>query len=574
MELIAVRKNLVKILLTFVVVIALGFSFGTEVQANSMSSLDYHIELQQDGSGVITETRDMYLTEDTEIYLVMERLGDSEVTDFHVSDFGEPLIFEPDWDIHASREEKAGKYGIVQTDQGQELSWGIGEYGDHTFTVSYTITDMVRQLEDGQGMNWRLFDGSNNINPEHVTLTISGPGPFTPDDTRIWGFGFDGEIYLEDGQLVGWSNTALSGQNHITILMQFSDSPFQPSLSLDQTLSRQEELAKEGSSYNDDSGSGTFEILIFIVIGAFIFVVTSFTIIFTTLRHRAVQRENPLITGKKRRILNEDKYYREVPYRHAPITDVAYLLQEVGKGEVEDYFSAFILKWLKNNQITYITDKTDGKARKGFSTIEVKENHASYVASPLERDFWHVIVSAAGSDGKLQEKKLQRWTKENYKKLDAIKLELVTQSKTRLLDQYYLTEKKVKVMGAFSAIVTKGTPKGEDLFNHLVQFDNYLTDFSLLDEREVKEVMLWEDLLIWASLYGIADQVAEQLEKFYPQYMNETNITFTDIYLMHMFSRSFTKGYQSGVSAASGGGGSTSFGGGGGSFGGGGGGSR
>lgn len=182
-----------------------------------------------------------------------------------------------------------------------------------------------------------------------------------------------------------------------------------------------------------------------------------------------------------------------------------------------------------------------------------------------------MITSAADSDGKLYEKKLKNWTENNYKKITDIKLELDSQSKERLFDQDYLIEKRVDIMNIFSTTIIKSTPKGEELFNNLIQFENYLDDFSLLNEREVKEVVMWEDLLIWASLYGLADQVSKQLEKFHPQYINNTQITYTDIYLMRMYTRSFTKGYESGYSAASGGGGSTSIGGGGGSFGGGGG---
>lgn len=555
-------------------VILFLFGLSSEVDAaNTMSSLDYHIELQEDGSGVITETRQMYLTEDTEIYIVMENLGGSEVLDFHVSDFDEPLTYEPDWDINASREEKAGKYGIVQTSQGQELSWGIGEYGEHEYTVTYTITDMVRQLEDGQGMNWRLFDGHNNINPKEVTLTITGPRPFTVDDTRIWGFGFDGEVYLENGKLVGWSNTALSDQNHITILMHYLNEPFEPRLSLDQTLSEQEMLAKEGSSYNEDSSTDIIAIILSLVIGGFFLFTFVMVLGYGVFYKRALSRERPLITGRKRRAMNEDKYARDVPYPHAPMTDVAYLLQQVDKGKEEHYFGAFILKWIKEGRLAHTTKQTGKLKKKETSKLEIKRD-VDLNAPPLEQKFWDIISAAAGSDSVLDEKKLKKWAEKNYKQIEKVKNEIPIQSKKHLIDRGYLKTKMVKVMKIFPVEIIEGTTEGEDLFNHLVQFENYLADFSLLDEREINEVLLWEDLLIWASLYGRADQVAEQLKQFYPQHVNDTSITYTDIYLMSMFSRSFSSGYTTGLSASSGGGGATSFGGGGGSFGGGGGGSR
>lgn len=139
----------------------------------------------------------------------------------------------------------------------------------------------------------------------------------------------------------------------------------------------------------------------------------------------------------------------------------------------------------------------------------------------------------------------------------------------------YLDPKEITVFKLFTSVVLSSTDLGEALSNHLVQFENYLKDFSLVNEREAKEVFLWDELLIWASLYGIAKEVAQQFEKLYPQYIQESQFTYADFYVMTMFTNSFASGYHSGQSAASrGAGGGTSLGGGGGSFGGGGGGSR
>ncbi|SDB84443.1 Predicted membrane protein [Pelagirhabdus alkalitolerans] len=563
------KNNFRKIFIALAVTLTLSVTFTAQAFANSMSSLDYHIELQEDGSGVITETRDMYLTEDTEIYIVMENLGGSEVTDFHVSDFGEPLTYEPDWDINASREEKAGKYGVVETSDGQELAWGIGEYGEHEYTITYTITDMVRQLEDGQGMSWQLFDGRDNINPEEVTMTITGPESFTTGDTRIWGFGFDGEVYLEDGELVGWSNESLSDSNHITILMQFLNEPFQPILSLDQTLSEQEDLATEGSTYNTSDGTG---ITLAIVIIGLVLVGVLIITIFGGSYKRAVKRANPLIKGRERQKLNEDQYYRDEPYKEGSVTDIAYLLKELGKGGMEPYFNAFMLKWLKEGHITLSHEETGRLFKSEKTSIQLEETPP--FTDEFEKRFWEILESSANIQGVVTDSELNEWAQKNYKKIQDIDVDLPVKSKEKLIDNFYLEEVEVSYLGNLKAQVTKGTEKGEELFNHIVQFENYLKDFSLIDERRAKEVALWDDLLIWASLYGIAEQVAEQLKDFHPTYFEESNISYTNLYMMHIFSRNMSTGYSAGVNASSGGGGATSFGGGGGSFGGGGGGSR
>jgi uncharacterized membrane protein len=48
----------------------------------------------------------------------------------------------------------------------------------------------------------------------------------------------------------------------------------------------------------------------------------------------------------------------------------------------------------------------------------------------------------------------------------------------------------------------------------------YLKEFSLIDERHVSEVSLWKDYMIFATLFGIADQVIKDMKKINPEYFN------------------------------------------------------
>ena len=48
----------------------------------------------------------------------------------------------------------------------------------------------------------------------------------------------------------------------------------------------------------------------------------------------------------------------------------------------------------------------------------------------------------------------------------------------------------------------------------------FLKEFSLLDERHVQEVKLWKDYMIYATLFGIADQVIKDMKKINPEYFN------------------------------------------------------
>ena len=111
----------------------------------------------------------------------------------------------------------------------------------------------------------------------------------------------------------------------------------------------------------------------------------------------------------------------------------------------------------------------------------------------------------------------------------------------------------------------------------------FLKDFTLIKDRGVVEVKLWNDYLVFASLYGIADQVIKDFRKVCPEYFrlsssaefvadSATNIMIWD--MINMTSRDFNVAastYEASLnsSSSSGGGGSSSWGGGGGFSGGG-----
>ena len=43
-----------------------------------------------------------------------------------------------------------------------------------------------------------------------------------------------------------------------------------------------------------------------------------------------------------------------------------------------------------------------------------------------------------------------------------------------------------------------------------------MEDFSLMNDKDVKELHLWEDYMIFATLFGMTDKVSKQLKDIYP----------------------------------------------------------
>ena len=116
---------------------------------------------------------------------------------------------------------------------------------------------------------------------------------------------------------------------------------------------------------------------------------------------------------------------------------------------------------------------------------------------------------------------------------------------------------------------------------HVVELQNFLKDFTKIDERTVMETILWKEYLIYAQLFGIADSVSKQLAKLYPAEMEQFSKTIGADRTIFMRTISYNSSMTSsavlnalsrsggGSSRSGGGGGSSSFGGGGGFSGGG-----
>ena len=112
------------------------------------------------------------------------------------------------------------------------------------------------------------------------------------------------------------------------------------------------------------------------------------------------------------------------------------------------------------------------------------------------------------------------------------------------------------------------TQKGIDEKEKWKGLKKYMEDFSMLDKREIPEIVIWEKFLVYATVFGIADKVLKQLKIVYPNITEQMNVNpYGYMYLMmntnfsNSFSHEITNSMSSAYSSASGGGGGFSGGG-------------
>ena len=228
---------------------------------SDVDSLRINVNLLDDGSAVVTEVWSIDVSGDiTEWYLVADNMGRMTISDLQVHDeTGDEYINEGEWDVNRSRARKAGRCGLVTKSDGYEICWGVGSSGWHTYTVRYLLTGLVKGHEDMDGFNHMFVTRGLGSSPQSIILTIRKSGQeLTTENTKIWAFGFRGEIHVENGAVIARTTEPFTSRSALIAMVGFEKGLFHPALTEERTFDEVRERAMEGSDYSEDGSTEDF----------------------------------------------------------------------------------------------------------------------------------------------------------------------------------------------------------------------------------------------------------------------------------------------------------------------------
>ena len=555
----AKRILVFSIVLLGLIVIPFNDSFADTFYKNKIN-----VRINKDGSADIESIMDYQPTKGTEYYIPLSNLGKSEIVNFRVSEFdnGEEVLYEKvdSWDSKLSREEKAKKSGIVKTDKGYELCFGFGEYQRRTFILRYRVTDFIKLLKDSDMIYWQFVNKGLSASPGEVKLTISKEdGKFDETNSKIWAFGNKGTIVFSEGNIVFESLTGLTSSNYVTVLVKLNKGDFTAGETIDKDFSYYQDLAFKGSDYkkkSENSNEKSSNKFFYIIIGVVVALIVLFKV-FGKKKNRGYGRGD--LKGE---------YYRDIPEKEW--WKLSYLLDNAGFDGQDSIIRAFFLKWIQEKILIPITEEKGLIFKKDVLALKINRGFANNFESKVERKLFAMFEEAAGVDGVLQQNEFSKYLEdtdhqEEYESLED-DLEELSFEYARQNDFFEKNDK-----GKYSQSYNE---KGTEFSGKLVKYYNYLDDFSLLSEREISEIKVWKTLLIYATLYDVADVVEKQLKQLSPELLRNAGVDLDTLHAAviysDVFSTDFADAYASSVEKASdGGGGFTRTGGGGDSFGGG-----
>ena len=564
-------KKIFKISLLLIVL----FAFPLVIKANSIDKIDMDIKVDKEGTAHVTETWSVNLNSGTEGYKPYYNIGNANITNFNVSLEGREYTYTDNWNTNLSFNEKAYKNGINYISNGLELCWGISEYGSNNYVLTYDIEGFVTKLNDSDMIYWTLIPHGLSSKPGNVHIKIYSDTYFS-DDVPVWGYGKKGATaYVYDGVIEMNSEGTLDSDEYMVILAKFDSGTFTTSNKIDNDFKYYQDMASENSEAYKENIFRKFIRNIVNVLVPFTFVLLG--ILGATkgvIKSGRTVGNKEFDFGKRGRTLPKDiPNMRDIPFDK----DIykAFWIAEAYKlnNKKTDFLGAILLKWMLQKKITLEKKLESGLFKKGEESIIVLPSNAVF-DNTLELKLYKMMYEAS-IDGKLESKEFEKWCRKNYNKIlnwfdEVIDFEteqLTVDGKLILTQKTTLKIFKTNIYAVDESMI-------DDAIK-LKGLKNFLEEFSRIDDKEAIEVNMWEYYLIFAQILGIADKVAKQFKKLYPEIIenNEYGYTYNDFVFINTISYSSMSSAISSRSRAesysSGGGGFSSGGGGGGSFGGG-----
>lgn len=573
------QKNKFKIFSMFFLTIAftccINISFAAEAE---LKSLDVNISLNSNGSMNVEETwnADMENTNtlfknytiNKERYSSISNVRVYEILkDGSLKEFGqiyEELTKVPDGYFYAMNI-KNNLY---------EIAWGVGTSftGNKKYLIKYTVNDVVKIYKDTADIFWPILGDDFELKINSITGSITLPGtPAIKDMVRVWAHGpLQGNIQIVADDKIEFSVKNYDSKEYVEIRVLaptalFKDTPLTEDTEMFLDIIEEErELAERANRMREAKAKiGKIFLDLFLIITGFL----SIVIITRIVKYKKYLKEMERIVPTQKL-----DYFRELPRKTATPAESLFISNLYTldlKYSIAPIISATLLDLCIKNHIAFETNE------KNKINIILKNTDSNNLKKH-EQSILNLLSSTKSKEENIItmkefEKQIQK-TFSDYLKAQQFMNEIEDDVRDNLIsegildmDEYTKSKKWYTrfvlylILGIFTlpiiylsipAIICSVqshkilknnmgfTQKGIDEKEAWNGLKKYMIDFSLLNEKEVPSIIIWEEFLVYATAFGIADKVIKQLKIAYPDF--DTNSSLSNSSYIYMLANSST----------------------------------
>lgn len=568
----------------------------------TLKSIDFDATLTEDGDMEVTETWKIKIHSLTNTLFktfALDEKGYNGISNVKVSEvtrFGQETPFTEKNEEVLHVDTKC-YYGLINSKGQYEIAWGINEeFGDKIYQISYKVEDIVKKYNDTSELYWQFIGKDFGVDIDKVTGTILVPNNSTDKTTtRAWAHGpLNGNIEIKSADKVKFEIEYLDSGKYLEVRLAMPREIFNIQQieedKLNKILAEENSYAKIANIMREEMESNKKEIskTVLLIIQT---ITTSLVILcmFKMVKYIEIIKTVPKIKPE-----NKSKYYREIPNENATPAEAGFLYY-FGKSGVENNLPKVLSGTIMNLTMKqYIEiEETNSWNKKEQLRIKVLEKSDNKLKED-EKQIYNLLKTIQGKQDGFNIKELEKYAKNNYEEFlgkleeipNIVKKQLEKQeqfdSETYKKGQNYIvksilfglliiysiimiaiTEKTtVNTMLIISSVITIVlcvlastrygglTQKGENEKEAWHGLKRYMEDYSMIDDREVPELAVWEKYLVFATVFGIADKVLKQLKIQYPElkdnntYIGTMYNTGLNVAMINSLNNSITNVYN------------------------------
>lgn len=501
--------------------------------ANNVRDIDILVDINNDGSATISQSWDGDFYEGTECYIPI-KIDRKDISNFNVSLNNRTYTYDGKWNVNNSFEQKSYHCGINELGDSIELCFGISKYGQNKYIFQYKIKDFIKSYVDYDGFNYMLLNPNLSIYPSKVDCVVrmANGTKLSKDNSAIWAYGLSGEVAFDNGYIHAYSNSKISGSDHLILVMSLQKGIITPQKSVNDYFEDVIFEANKGSDYEhyyyesdyynsyNDNQDRMFNILFYgAIVLFFVFYIVAII-------------NNVIKWYQKKSFYKNCVYFREVP-NNKDMTMTYALIKDFSHKQIKEtnIFGALLLQMIYDKNLDEETVSTVGFfGNEKTNTNLVLKNRPT---EEFKAKLYDILAVASNGNGILEENEFSNYAKHNFEKLNDF-----------LSDFYSAGRNALSQNQCYKKIFTKDicylTDIGKAQLTEAIGLKKFLEDFTMIDEREIKEVSIWDSYLVYATMFGVSDKVIKQMKKVYPQELidqQQVNIDYLE--RSYIYSRMF-----------------------------------
>ena len=564
-----------------------------------LRNLDYDVQLNSDGTADVVETWRISIEDTNTLFKTFEVDSSkySEITDVKVSEVtssGEKDFTQVNqYQYHLNKDTY---YGLIYNGK-FEIAWGANAKNTtRMYKISYKIIDAIKNYNDCSEFYWQFISTDSEIPADLVKGTIKLPvAVANKEDLKVWAHGpLNGNIQIVSNDTVEFEvqdfdeNTMLEARVVTPTNVFYSNQNVNNQVKLNSILEQEQKWADEANAKREELAKQEQQRKTLFTIGMIITniigVVVTIIVIKKIIKYHKILKETPIVKPEQ-----EFEYYRDIPNESATPAQAGFLYYFKNSGlqyNMSKIISATMLDLcmkkyiefevipdkkeqikviIKNEDITKLSEdekmvyellqKIPKKDTDSF-TMKEFERYASSHSSSILNSFnkiEKIAKETAKQEGNYDEeliKKQNSWSSQGvvYAFLAVISIFIM---------QLLIIPSIIAAVYCFklSSRYNRLTQKGVNEKVMWVGLKKYMEDFSMIKDKTVPELILWEKYLVYATAFGIADKVLKQLKVVYPQitdtdYMMSHGYTYMYLMYSHNFNTTFITSLNRSVSTS------------------------